>query len=211
MKLINLTSITEGKRIRKDIGQAELDATKRSIVSKGLLHPIVLKLNNELLAGGRRTKAITQLHEEAIPIYHDNQLIPAGQIPYVNIADLSPADFLEAELEENIIRSDLSWLEEVEARALIHELRLSQNPQHTVTATGREVAELSGKSAELERHDVARALIISKNKTNPKVLRAKNASEAFKAILDEQETKYYAKLQLQAAPSGDTAHKIIHG
>lgn len=210
MNSIATAAIVIGERQRQKIGQTDLDKLKRSIVSKGLLHPIVINSKSELVAGERRLTAIKQLHEEGLDFCCDGLPVQAGFIPYTNILDLSPDDFLEAEVEENIFRVALSWQEEVSAIAMIHELRKRENPKQTATATAIELAGLRGTASKTEMMNVSRAMILKEHAANPRVARAKTASEAFKAVLDEQEKRFQANLVVQEQTSERT-HTIIHG
>ena len=58
MKL-RITDIDIGNRIRHEVG--DLSKLKESIVSVGLLNPVIINSNNELLSGLRRLEACRQL------------------------------------------------------------------------------------------------------------------------------------------------------
>jgi ParB family chromosome partitioning protein len=64
---ILLSSIIITKRTRKDFGY--IDSLAESISSIGLLQPIVINENNELVDGQRRIKAFIQLGKTEIPFY----------------------------------------------------------------------------------------------------------------------------------------------
>jgi len=61
-----INSIKIGKRFRKDLG--DIDALARSINEVGLLHPIVITPDGELLAGQRRLEACKKLGWEEVPV-----------------------------------------------------------------------------------------------------------------------------------------------
>jgi DNA modification methylase/ParB-like chromosome segregation protein Spo0J len=210
MRLTHSSTILVGERQRKEIGQKALDELKRSIVSKGLLHPPVLTSELELVAGERRLRAMQQLHEEGIPFWCDQQQVPANNIPYLLIEDLTSADLAEAELEENILRAPLTMLEEVQAKALIHELRKQQNPSQTIEATAAEISLVTGISQSGASRDLRKSLLIANNLSNPKVQRAKSKDEAYRALLDEAETVFQANLQ-KSVVKADLNHQLIHG
>jgi hypothetical protein len=67
---ILLSSIIITKRTRKDFGY--IDSLAESISSIGLLQPIVINENNELVDGQRRIKAFIQLGKTEIPFYRVN-------------------------------------------------------------------------------------------------------------------------------------------
>lgn len=210
MKTILLSDILIGDRQRKEFKQPAIDQLKRSIMSKGLLHPPVLTNDFHLLAGERRIRAMTQLYEEGLTFICDGKDVPPNHIPYLLISDLSPADMQEAELEENILREPLSMMEEVEAKAKIHQLRCEQNPKQAVVDTAREISSITGASESAERHAIAESLIIVQHKDNPRVQRAKTRKEAIKAVLDEQEVRWQAQITKKTLTS-EQEHRIIHG
>lgn len=61
-----INSIKIGKRFRKDLG--DIDALARSINEIGLLHPIVITPDGELLAGQRRLEACKKLGWGEVPV-----------------------------------------------------------------------------------------------------------------------------------------------
>ena len=83
--LVQISDIKIKKRIRKDLGN--LDDLKDSLRVYGLLNPITINSNYELIAGERRVQAAKQLGWTSIN---------------ANILDnLSDVDQLEMEIEEN--------------------------------------------------------------------------------------------------------------
>lgn len=215
MKTVEISEVQVVDRQRQEIGPKKLEDLKRSILSKGLLHAPVLSLGPEgflrLRAGERRIRAMEALHAEGLIFQYDGQAVPENHIPYVEVSDLSSADLFELELEENLCRADLTWMEETEARAKLHKLRCSQNgPSHTYKETAKEVAKLSGLSTQREEAKVAQAHIVVAYKDDPRVKKAKSADEAFKAILDASEDRFKAKLALSENIS-PSVHQVIHG
>lgn len=80
------------KRIRKNIG--DLSSLKESMKKHGLMNPIVINPNNELIAGHRRLESARELGWTSIT---------------VRVMDEdSTADLLEMEIEENTHRKALS-------------------------------------------------------------------------------------------------------
>lgn len=222
MKYARGCNVVVADRQRKEITRPELEMLKRSILSKGLLHPIVLSvlpddqriddkldIDGYLIAGERRLRAITELHIEGHTPRCNGEPIPTDMIPFLIVSDLSPDDIMEAELEENLLRAPLTWLETVEAKTKIHEARKALNPSQTFIETAKEVAGFTGQPINTERQDIARAVILSKNKDNPRVRGAKTEAEAWKAILDEAESKFRKDLYLSEA-SPESPHAIMH-
>ncbi|WP_331723458.1 ParB/RepB/Spo0J family partition protein [Streptomyces atratus] len=97
---IAVESILVGERDRTDPG--DLSDLKASIAAVGLLHPIVVTENHELIAGGRRLAAIRELGWTDTP---------------VTVVDLTTAaDALRAEADENTCRKALTPYEAARAR-----------------------------------------------------------------------------------------------
>ena len=90
--VVKIKDIKVGKRVRKDIG--DLSNLKKSIKKHGILHPVLLTGDNELIAGYRRLTAARELGLEEV----EAKIVD----PRDNI------EFLEMEMEENMIRKDFS-------------------------------------------------------------------------------------------------------
>jgi len=129
------------ERIRKHIDPGALQELAESIQANGLYHALVLQPapNGEwtLIAGERRLRALQQLISAGEQVRYDAQTLPPGHVPFATLADLDPITALTVELEENVIRRDISWQERVAAEKRLHELRCQLNPQHTFADTAR--------------------------------------------------------------------------
>jgi DNA modification methylase len=215
MQTIPISQIQIIDRQRTEIGDKPLQELKVGILSKGLLHAPVLSKEPDgsfrLRAGERRIRAMESLHTEGHEFNYNGQPVPTDHIPYVLTSDLSEADLFELELEENILRADLPWMDKCNAIEKLHRLRELQNPGQTITATAKELAAHTGKSIAHEHKRVAHAQLIMANKDNPEVKRSKNQDEAIKRILDQKEDKFKALLNLTKTVSKESPHKIIHG
>jgi DNA modification methylase/ParB-like chromosome segregation protein Spo0J len=221
MRTAPIGSIQIIDRQRKEIGPKKLEELKRSILHKGLMHPIVVSFDSltadmqveggcRLRAGERRLRAISALHEEGHEIRHDGQIIPQDEIPYVEATELDEADLQELELEENLLRENLTWLEEASARSAIADLREKQNPNITLKEIGQEIADKKGTNPVSEVTMIKRARLIVENKDNPLVKKSKTEAEAYKALLDESERNFKARLVL-AEKNLESPHEVIHG
>ena len=118
-------------------------------------------------------------------ITHDQHSVPEGSIPYVTLRELSPDDLVEVELEENILREDLTWQEEADAIAKLHELRVGQIPNQTFKDTATEIAghEVTGSA----QTSVRNAVIIAEHLSDPDVAKAKSTKEAIKIITKKKQ------------------------
>jgi DNA modification methylase len=108
-KEVKIDDIKVDLRIRKEFG--DIDGLATSIAHYGLLHPIIVDKDLHLIAGERRLKAHQKLGKKTIEVRFKE--------------DLSIQEKLEIELEENIHRKSLTWQEEVDALARLHDLKRS--------------------------------------------------------------------------------------
>jgi ParB family transcriptional regulator, chromosome partitioning protein len=90
---IPIDSIKSGSRFRKDLG--DIASLAEDIRKIGLLHPIVINQNRELICGLRRIEAFKLLGKSEIPAH------------IVNLDDIA-----KGEISENTQRKDFS-LEEI--------------------------------------------------------------------------------------------------
>lgn len=211
MDYFNLADVTVGERQRKEFAPSHIQDLKRSITSKGLLHPIVLSETGALIAGECRLRAMSELHEEGVVFRCHDLDVPSGMVPFTRISDLSDLELQEAEFEENILRANLTWQEEMEAKARIHQIRLAVNPAQSVAATAREIATKARTNPTTTAINLHAALLVNEHRNNPKVKAAKSLSQAHKAILDEIETDLTAELITKGITQSLVDHQLIHG
>jgi len=110
IKDVPLDDIKVGERFRKEMG--DIETLAESIKSKGLIQPITINENMELLAGYRRLSAC--------------RLAGLGEIPAIIRKTEDELDEKEIELYENVHRKDLSWAESVRLKEAIHKLLLNK-------------------------------------------------------------------------------------
>lgn len=190
---VDISLIEVGERQRKDYDSKELQKLRESISTEGLFHaPLVQPASDgkyNLIAGCRRYRAICELAKEGITFEYNGEPIFPGEMPVtVTKNDLEEVDLKIIELNENLIRQNLTWQEEANAISAIHELRQSQNPSHTRSDTALELAQLAGSDIKTvgevsgrSREKVRQAEIIKKHINNPRVAKARNMKEAFAA------------------------------
>lgn len=163
---IPLDLIKIGDRQRQDMG--DIDDLANSLDRYGIIQPVVLDDDNNLIAGGRRCAAA--------------RLLGWTDIKACYVGTLTDDEREELELEENVRRKDMSWQERVLAIARIH-AKKELNGALTGTKWGyRETGELLG----LQLSNVSYALAAAKG------LRDKDVQTlACGSLLD------FVKLQLQ--------------
>lgn len=212
MRLAKISDITIPPRQRAHKPPKHIQDLKQSILGKGLLHPPVLSQKDgklSLVVGECRLTAISELITDGHPFTCDNQPVPLGMVPYNLIGDLSLADLAEAELEENLLRASLTWQEESDARVLIYNLRSATNPNIPQLTVAKEIAEKSGKSTNAENIALHKALVVSKNKSNPVVASSKSLNEAFTKLMDIEAAHFQATLVKSGVIKTD--HQVILG
>jgi len=98
--LIRINSVIIGTRIRKELG--DIASLAKDISETGLLQPIVINQNSELICGVRRIEAFKALGKSEIPAY------------IVNLDDI-----IKGEISENTQRKDFSWEEIIEIKKAV--------------------------------------------------------------------------------------------
>lgn len=214
MQTIRLADVKIGERQRKEFKPKPIEDLQKSILSKGLLHPIVLTSTYALVAGERRARAVKALIDAGMVFQHNGQPVPLGEIPFVFISDLSPVDLLEAELDENLHRVDLSWQEKAQAIANIHKLRVMQNPAQSYSDTARELQavdpstdlSLSGQAG-----IISKSILLAENMDDPEVANAPNPYTAVNRLLAKTEQALRSKLQTISTAPVASRHSLEKG
>jgi len=161
MKVVKLSDIELGERVREDYG--DLDELAESLKTNGFIQPLAVVKNEGgdapylLLAGGRRYTAAKLVGIEEVPV----RIFPSK---------LTEAERKSIELIENIHRKNLTWQEEVKLRKQIYDL---QN-KHT-----RKTAKILDVSHSTISSDVNLAEAM---KVIPEVAKAKTKAEALKKL-----------------------------
>lgn len=160
--LVKLSDITvKDARQRQEMG--DLEGLALSILSHGLLNPIILTRANVLIAGERRLNAFKMngaVHIEAL--YRD---------------ELDPVDLEELELEENIRRKQLTWQEEQKAIARIHQLKQMRDPNWSQHQTA--VMIQKPEATLPQQRDVSEAITLDRMmKLFPEIAGAKSKAQA---------------------------------
>lgn len=206
MKLIRLTDLKiSSNRQRSEFDPDAMNELRESIRCIGLHHAVVVReVNNEywLVAGERRLKAITELYELGKLFKFDNQLVEENFIPVVTLGELTELEAEEAELDENIKRKDLTWQEHARAVNKLLTLRSKQAEAVGKTFTIADTAEeLTGRRDGSFHDTVKKTVIVSNHLDNPAVAGAKNVSEAYKILKQENEREKNIQLAVTVGKS----------
>jgi len=146
----------------------EIEELSNTIKTFGLIEPLIVRpiplyappgFTHQVVAGGRRYMAC--------------MAAPLLDIPCLVRTDLDDEDdFLEVELIENTNREDMTWQEEMLARADIHNAKLKKNPEQSLSETGRRLG-VSPATMSLD-YELASASTL-----RPELLQCSSKSEAF--------------------------------
>lgn len=171
--------VNRDTRQRRELNKIEELAA--SIARNGLINPIVIRRDGELVAGERRWTAIKSLGWTHLSVQF--------------IEDLSELEVHAIELEENIRRVDLPWQDQCKAVDDYHQLRSAQDSEWTATQTadalGMSTAEVT------EKRQVAQEL----TRGNARVTEAPKYSTA-KSIVQRETQRRKASILADVAEPG---------
>jgi ParB family chromosome partitioning protein len=199
VQMVAVFDVRDGSRHRKDMG--DLASLAKSIQAVGLLHPIVVTPDRQLIAGQRRLAAVKELGWTEIP---------------ARVLDL--ADIIQGEHDENACRKDFTPSEKVAIGQALEELERPKAAKRKAAGRDRHrkhckkpVAPGSGNLPEPE------TLPEDKGQTRDKVAAAVGMSgktyEKAKAVVKaaEEDPERYGHLVEQMDQSGkvDPAFKQL--
>jgi ParB/RepB/Spo0J family partition protein len=201
MKMVKLADINVNGRYRSDMGNIEELAD--AIREKGVIQPITVDTNLNLLAGGRRHMASTLAGLIEIPALIRNI---EGEL-----------DAREIELMENVHRKEFTWQEEARLTAEINRL-YEEKHSKTRDWSGRKTAELLDQSPSRAARNIKLAKAIE---AIPEIASCKTADDALKtlrsleerAITEELRARQQKRIEVaehHAAPSSD-AERVARG
>lgn len=211
-KIIRYAEVIIGEdRQRKEFTPEALSELSHGMKIRGLMHAVVLRPTEagfKLVAGERRIRGAGNLHIMGDLFKFDDVVIPDGFIPFVDIGELDELQAEEAELEENMHRSNLTWQEQSAATEKLHRLRSRQaQAQGRLHAVADTAKELKGRSDGSYQQAIRTDIIVAKNLHIPEVAKAKNATEAMKIIQRREEQSKNVAL---AASIGKTYNASVH-
>lgn len=197
MSSIQFDSVLVHDRARKKENYGDLTGLIESIRSLGTIHPIVLNRRPdgvpELVAGGRRYECLANLGCKEL---FEASTCDPTKPGFIWAENLSDDVRKEAELDENLHRLGMQWIDEVLLVADVHEQKKAKNLKWGQVQT----AALLGKAG-LGKSNVNYALSVAKE------LRAGNKdlfkgcstlSEATQVLMGRQQDLALAELQKRA-------------
>jgi site-specific DNA-methyltransferase (adenine-specific) len=212
--------IVPAGRIRREFRPEAIEELARSILEVGLLHPPVVEADGTLLAGERRLRALQLIHSRGLTYHCNGKFIAHGLIMTTDIRELSRSQRLQAEVDENTVRIDISWQEKAEAVAMLHQLRQMQagelaladgTPPAEVTLAAI-AAEVKDKPPEevsyRDERDIRADLMVQtwmeSHPADQEVREAKSRSDALRVIeirLEDEHRAALARRFLQRKPA----------
>ena len=184
-RIIPLGTILIGDRQRAEGEQHNIEELSDSIMTYGLLHPIIVRKPTDdgvhhLVAGWRRLQAWTKLSDMSLTPYTKG-------IPARFISDLSPMELYAVELEENIQRKNLDWQDEAKAYATYYDMQAAA----LVNEEGPDAEEpsyayVAGKLGVSERQARRMTVVGRKVKEGDPEVTACDSSRAAGALLDRR-------------------------
>ena len=217
------TLAVSAARQRREFLPAAINELAESIVTNGLLQAPVARFADgkvTLVAGERRLRAMSDLHELGRAFTYNGEAVPPGMIPCTSLGDLTDLQAWEAELEENIRRVDLTWQERAQATAQLMELRRLQaeeeeRPMPRVVDIARELDRvapstpdgMAGGPATETRNE----LIVSRFLHDKDVAAAPSLKEAVKILKKREERERQSELAASVGLTFTSAsHRLEH-
>ena len=188
-----------------------------SIRKHGILHPPVLRLagdSYQLVAGECRLRAMRDIIDLGDSVRYGSEDCAPGAVPFTFLGDLDELDAEEAELDENIKRSDLTWQEKARATSRLELLRSKQAarkgaPEPTLATIAKETR---GSDTVGTQTAVRAEILVAKHLDRPEVAGAKSAKEALKILKTiERKEKNVELAKTVGKTLASSRHQVING
>lgn len=156
--------VNRADRQRKVIDTSDLDPSIRTL---GVLHPIIVDRDLNLIAGERRWTSSAKVGLPDIPVRF--------------VDELSKLERKRIELEENVKRLNLPWREEVQAIGEIHGIYLELEPDWDQKKTAQDIG--------MDPGNISRLLRVYRDLGSPKIASAESLASAFNILARFDERK----------------------
>jgi ParB/RepB/Spo0J family partition protein len=184
LKHLKLEEIIVGERFRVDYG--DIDELVASIKDKGIIQPLTVDSNHNLLAGGRRHAAATKAELPTVPV--------------IVREFVDEIDSREIELMENVYRKDFTWPERC---SLVSEINKLYQQKHGTNWSGRKTAELLDRGVASVARDLQLAEAIT---FVPELANYKTQDEALKVLKKMEEEVVIGELRKRQQNRMDSEH-----
>jgi site-specific DNA-methyltransferase (adenine-specific) len=204
-------------RQRREFKMDSLNELAESIEHSkvGLMHPLVVEETPDgvfLVAGERRLRAIQNIYELGGSFTYGGVPVPPDRVPATRLSDLSPVERMEAELDENVRRVDLTWQEKTKALNALAELKcVKAEAEGEAPPSNADLAEVILESRDPEPQAVMKqSRIVAQHLDNPEVQKAGSLKEAYKILRKQEEKKRMEKLSEEVGTRITTsAHRLF--
>lgn len=188
-------------RHRKRFDEEAIDELADSIRNRGLLHPLVVRSSGDdqryiLVAGERRLRAIYALYSNSHLFTCGTAIVPTGLLPVNFIGDLPQEEAHTMELEENVVRRDLTWKEHCVAVKDLHDFYVELDPAWTLANTAEK---LVGHDRGNATKAVTHRILVAQELDNPTIADCQNMAQAVSAVRKLYEQDFTAALGAAAA------------
>lgn len=193
---ILFSTITEGERARNEKKYGQLDGLKKSIQEIGLIQPIVLAQQGDaflLVAGGRRYRAMKELG--VTELHHGTTLDP-DRLGFLFKDEVPDHIRLEAELDENLHRLDMDWIDNALLIYRVHRAKKDKFPKWGQRQTAELLNNAGGVSKVNYALRAAKALLLS----DKEVMACSSLDEANCLFTKRKEDEALAELQRRTMP-----------
>jgi ParB/RepB/Spo0J family partition protein len=175
---IDTITVSRETRQRKKLG--DIDELADSIRRLGLIHPVVVTRDLELVAGERRLSACKQLGHTHIACQYTDELDPQA--------------LRVIELEENTKRLELPWQEQGAAVREYNKLQATINPAWTQEKTAAALG--------IDQSYVSQQIkVITAAEKNPDILKLDNFTTAFNMVRRQEDRHAAAALAALNVPT----------
>lgn len=182
MQTLPLHLIKVENRLREDLG--DINELAQSILTMGLMHPVVIDQDNNLIAGGRRFAAYTLLASDKVNDVEEYNSNAFKEIPYTRLSDLNEAQRRMLEIEENVRRKDMTWQEHVLGLEEYHKIA-SRDAYRDGEKWSQEQ---TGALLNLSQAKVSIALLVAKQIRlgDEEIKKADNLTDAIKLVMQRK-------------------------
>lgn len=180
MPKIQLALIKEGERLRQMYDETKMLSLMESIRDNGLIQPLLIDKDYNLIAGGRRFRACQRLGLEEVQVYIRE--------------DITNLNRRKLEIEENSEREPMTWQERVLGIYQVHEDSAADALQNKMGWTTRE----TGRLLNMEHSGVAKALNVAKaiKLGDEEINQAESFVEAIGILLRRKQLQAEAALKM---------------
>ena len=191
----------------------------------GLQHPIVIRAEGNdpstrklfLVSGERRLRAMRDIYDLGGTVKFAGKPVPPACVPCVDVGQLSALERMEAELEENVVREDLTWQEKAAATTALWNLRNAQAEEAgTSPPTMAEFAleanpNITSESKGSGQGGVQDDLILSLHLDDPEVQAAKSKRDAMKVVKRKELRRQHEELgRVVGSTYSASKHQLVN-